>query len=187
MEQITYQWFSEHKQEVFAGEMPKAYCVVSDKLEVHIGNAEDCDVAYCQEHGIPVYDLGRTGGTIVCCDGTIGVALITDVKQGWRNHQFTDAFKEFLKRKGLEPHVERNDILLDDYKTASSAEWRVGEDLSRIYGVYLLSWDVDIEAILHICKKEMKKTPKGLKDFGLTKEELIKWCEDYFTKIEEEA
>jgi len=76
MKQITYKWFSEHLQNIFNRvECPQAYYVLSDSLEVHCGNENDCNVDYCRDHNIPIYNLSRDGGTIVCCDGTIGVAL----------------------------------------------------------------------------------------------------------------
>lgn len=184
MKQVTYKWCSEHAQEYFNGEIPKVYYVISESLEVHKGNADDCNLEYCKEHNIPVYDLGRCGGTIVCNDGTIGFSLLTDVKHGWRNQSFLSHFTSFLQTKGLNPEREGNDILLDGYKVASAAEWKVGKNLNRVYGVYLISYDVDIDAIQQICKKPMKKIPKALRLYGLDKEEIINWCKNYFGEIE---
>lgn len=63
---------------------------------------------------------------------------------------------------------------------ASGAEIRVGDNLKNVYNTYQISINQDIEAIKHICKKEMIKIPKALSDFGITAEEIVNFCEDYW-------
>lgn len=182
---ITYQQFVQNLHKIFNTEYVQAYCVISEGLEVHTGNENDCNYEYCEQHNIPVYDLHRSGGTIVCCDGTIGVALIANVENGWMHNKFTDAFIQFLNSKGINNiSVDDNDILVDGYKVASSVEKRVNENLSMIFGGYLISYDVNLEAIQNICTKQIVKTPRGLVNWGITKQEIIDWVDEYFTELE---
>jgi lipoate-protein ligase A len=186
MEFTTYKWMSEHMNDMFASQKTKSWCIVSEQTEVHYGNNNDCDLEYCKQNNIPVYNIDRCGGTIVCSPGTIGVALITNVDGGWQCEKMLKTFSEYLRNKGIDCVVSNNDILIDGFKVVASMEWRVCDDLSKIYSAILLSYDVDIEAIRHICKKEMVKIPKGLKDFGLTQDELVLWCKNYFENLENE-
>ena len=40
--------------------------------------------------------------------------------------------------------------------------------------------NVDLEAIKNACKKPMVKVPKALSEYGITTEEMVKFCEDYW-------
>lgn len=184
MEYTTYKWCSENVCNMKKFTYPKVLCVLSDKIEVHTGTQNDCNLEYCKEHNIPVYNLNRAGGTIVCCNGTIGIATFTYSKYGMLNNKFIVNFMKFLKDRGLNVTTDNNDILVDGFKVASAIEYKLGPQLSLLYGCYLISYDVDLDAIRHICKKEMKKIPKGLKEFGLTKEEILNWCNTFFDKIQ---
>ena len=159
------------------------YIAISEFTEATYGNQNDCDFEYCKEHNIPVYNVKRDGGTIVYAKVTVNIAMIFDVKYGWISENFNSHLINYLKEHiSLEHTIEpnANDILIDGYKVASGTELRVGENLEKIYAVFQLSINQDIEAIKHICKKEMVKIPKALSDFGITTEEIVNFCEDYW-------
>jgi len=183
MEKVTLQWFNEHILDIFDGECPKAYYCVHENTEVNYGNENDCDLDYCREHNIKSFMMQRGGGTIVCSAGNIGISVITSVKHGWQCENFSNAFTAWLRSFNLNVETNHNDILVDGYKVASSVELRVGKNLNRIYSTYQISINQDIEAIKHICKKEMVKIPKALSDYGFTTEDIESWCNNYFDSL----
>lgn len=183
MEKVTLKFFNENITNIFDGECPKIYYCVHENTEVNYGREEDCDLEYCKEHGIEAFQMKRDGGTIVCSKGNIGISAITPVKWGFQCASFTTAFVEYLKSFGLNVTTDLNDILIDGYKVASSVEIRVGKDLHAVYSTYQISINQDMEAIKHICKKEMIKVPKALKDYGFTTEQLEDWCNQYWDNL----
>lgn len=180
MEKVTLKYFNENLHNIFSLNNPKAYYCVHEQTEVNTGIQDDCDMQYCKEHGIPVYLMERCGGTIVCSKGNIGISVITPVEWGWQTTSFLRALAEYLKSKQLNVEYSHNDILVDGFKVASSAEIRVGDDLKNVYSTYQISINQDVETIKHICKKEMTKIPKALSDYGITTQEIVGFCEDYW-------
>ena len=169
--------YKQDKQEHFT-------IVVQDETEVTYGFDKDCNIDYCIEHNIPVFDRKGTGGCIVHCKGSIGI-----------NHIYShDKYPEFLSTKmindmckyfvskDLNATLDRNDILIDGYKVASCAENNLEPDYKWCNSVVLISINQDLDTIKNVCKKEMVKTPKGLIDFGITTEEMYQWCIEWFDK-----
>lgn len=201
MNRLTLQEFSENTQAIIAQSMNVGYLTVNPVTEINYGDENDCDLEWAREHGIPAYDAHRGGGTIVCSKGNIGLVFIYDVKYGWICDKFNAALLEFLKSKidcrhDIEEqhndfchtfNTNHNDILIDGYKVASGVEMRVGTNLEKIYATFQISINQDIEAIKHICKKEMVKIPKALSDFGVTTEEIVEFCDawwdEYVTNV----
>lgn len=91
MEKVTLKYFNENLHNIFNLENPKAYYCVHEQTEVNTGMQDDCDMQYCEEHNIPVYLMERSGGTIVCSKGNIGISVITPVKWGWQTSAFLNA------------------------------------------------------------------------------------------------
>lgn len=180
MEKVTLQWFNEHIADIFDGECPKVYYCVHENTEVNYGDQNDCDLEYCREHKINAFMMSRNGGTIVCSKGNIGISAITPIKWGWQCNNFIIAFIDYLKSFNLNVTTNNNDILIDGYKVASCVELRVGENLHAIYSTYQISINQDLEAIRHICKKEMVKVPKALSDYGFSTEQIENWCNEYW-------
>ena len=183
MEKVTLKYFNENLHSIFNLETPKAYYCVHEQTEVNTGIQNDYDMHYCEEHHIPVYLMERSGGTIVCSKGNIGISAITPVKLGWQTSMFMTSLAEYLQNKGLDAIYVNNDILIDGFKVASSAEIRVGDNLKNVYSTYQISINQDIKAIEHICKKEMVKIPKALSDYGITTEEIINFSENYWNNF----
>ncbi len=183
MKKVTLKYFNENLHDIFNSESPKAYYCVHKQTEVNTGTQGDCDTQYCEEHSIPVYLMERSGGTIVCSGGNIGISVITPVKRGWQTSAFMTTLTEYLQNKGLDAKCAGNDILIEGFKVASSAEIRVGDDLKNVYSTYQISINQDIEAIKHICKKEMVKIPKALSDYGITTEEIVDFCKSYWDNL----
>lgn len=186
MEIVTLDYAYSNKQNIINGECPKVYCAIHKQTEVNYGTQNDCDLDYCREHNIPAYLMDRGGGTIVCSAGNIGITAITPTKNGWQCGKFSKAFVKYLKGLGLNVETNRNDILVDGFKVASSVEISIGDGINRVYSTYQISINQDIDAIRHICKKEMVKIPKGLGDYGITTEQVFSWCETYFDNLVKE-
>ena len=183
MEKVTLKYFNENLYDIFNSENSKVYYCVHEQTEVNAGVQNDCDMQYCKEHDIPVYLMERCGGTIVCSKGNVGISAITPVGWGWQTASFLRALADYLKSKNLNVQYSNNDILVDGFKVASSAESRVGDNLKNVYSTYQISINQDIEAIKHICRKEMVKIPKALSDYGITTEEIVDFCEEYWDNL----
>ena len=47
---------------------------------------------------------------------------------------------------------------------------------------YQISINQDLDVIKHACTKPMEKIPKALSEYGITTEEMVKFCEDYWAE-----
>ena len=148
---------------------------IHDKEMITTGTEKDYKVLHI---GIPVYNIGRNGGTIIHSIGDIsGIFLQKD-------HNFCHEFPEFiiakLKEKGLNARSDYNDIMIDDvYKVGGFAYQELKD--GRFYVVFQLSIHCDNAAIFFVCYDAPKK-PKGLSDFGISTEEVEKWLLEFLDK-----
>ncbi len=200
MKRFTLKEFSENTQDIISVNKNVAFITVNPVTEINYGDENDCDLEWAKEHNIPAYNAHRGGGTIVCSKGNVGVAIIYDVKYGWVCDKFNERLLDFLKSKIQGDHeynesnnefchtfnTNHNDIIIDGYKVASGVEMRVGENLEKIYATFQISINQDIEAIEHICKKPMVKVPKALSDFGITTEDIVKFCDEWWNDFVKE-
>ena len=144
---------------------------------VHLGFEEDINENYCNENHIPIFRVQRKGGAIVSNIGDFDFVVV--------NIPTTKSFPmlfgkliHLLINKGINATIEKNDLLCDGYKVASYS-YRVLPN-GFIYTAIHLSMSVNMELIKNICKKEMKKVPKGLNDFGIYEEDILKIMEDLY-------
>ena len=94
--------------------------------------------------------------------------------------RFSKELCKYLAQKGL-PSVrqDNNDILVDGFKVASGGEITIN---NWNYMGYQISVNQDIEAIENICTKPMIKIPKALSDYGITTDEIVEFCKEYWEK-----
>ena len=118
--------------------------------------------------------------------GNINIADIRPCKYGFIETKFSKDLCEYLQTRGLNVVLDNNDVLVDGYKTASCAGKALEPDFRWIYTCFQISINQDLEAIKNICKKPMVKVPKGLGEYGITTEEMLKWCEDWFDKLDKQ-
>lgn len=114
-------------------------------------------------------NMYHTGGTIVGFPGSITLVAFTNkkvCKPTWK-----EDLVEFLKSKGLEAYINRNDVMVDGYKVAGMMDRFVKHDL-QYYAIHI-SINADADVVASICDKPMKKIPKGLSDYGITREEAL--------------
>lgn len=157
---------------------------VLEKTEVVWGAENSCNLEWCKENNIPTihHDKLKGGGCIVGVKGNIFVDAKRHIGADNKciGDKFSVALCEYLKGKGLESvRTDNNDVLVDGYKVASGAEttyegWQ--------YMGYQISINQDIDIIRHACNKEMVKVPKGLGEYGITTEEMVEFCKDYWSK-----
>ena len=157
--------------------------IVYPETTVIYGFDEDINKDYCDAHGIPYYNVLRPNGAIVMCKGNVGIGFIYnhDEYPYWVVEKMFADFKDYLVSKGINATIEANDILVDGYKVASCTGRNIAPDYRKCYEVGQIAIYQDMEAIEHICKKTMKKVPKALSDYGITTEEVVAWCEKWFS------
>lgn len=168
-------WFSnipsylQNEEEVFGYS-------IQEQTEVTYGFDNDCNIDWCEEHNIPVYNLGCDGGCIVHTKDNIGLGFvysITKYQDFLLSHKFLPAILDYLLSKGFNATLEHNDIMIDGYKVASCGEYQFDVQNGWGYGILHISMNQDLYVIEHACKKPMVKVPKGLSEFGITQQEML--------------
>lgn len=181
MKRVTLKWFNENLSTLLQTKEKITYYCIHENTEINYGNANDVDLDYCKEHNIDTFQMLRDGGCIVCSAGNVGITHFSNVSEGWVCDKFSFAFIDYLKSKGIENiETSNNDILIDGYKVASSVEKRILGNMDWIYSTFQISINQDIETIKNVCKKPMIKVPKALSDYGITTEDIVEFCEEYF-------
>lgn len=129
----------------------------------------------CEDMGYTVLESYNNGGTIVSNAGDVLIGHFAEPNNGWRD-RFIAYFIEWLKNKGLNAEFVSNDIVVDGYKVCGMCITRYG----RIdYTGGIISMNVNLDHIKAICRKPMKKVPKGLSDYGITSEEVERMFLDF--------
>lgn len=136
---------------------------------VHVGINPDIDEDYCNANNIPIFRVQRTGGAIVSNIGDFEFVVVNKTTDTKKMPPLMEKLIHLLVSRNVYVKIEDNDILAEGYKVASYAYREVE---GGIYTAMHISMSVNIESIKNICKKEMKKVPKGLKDFGITEKEI---------------
>ena len=162
-------------------EQPRTALVDYTERQVNYGFAEKPNFEYCAEHGIPCVDIGRMGGAFVVNKGDIGLGHVAKGFDNTVGYEIYMKFTEYLKNKGLNAEANDNDILIDGYKVFGWASKHYQQQDATFITCHF-SMSVDIELINAICTKPMNKIPKGLSDFGVTREEVINFLENYINK-----
>ena len=133
------------------------------------------DEGVCSELGYAVYEAFNNGGTILTEPGDVELGHWYKPENGWRD-RFVEYFVNWLKSKGLNAVYEDNDILVDGYKTCGTCITRYGRiDYTGIH----IGINTNLDHIKAICKKPMKKIPKGLSEYGITTEEVEQMFLDF--------
>lgn len=160
--------------------LPYDCIVVVDKTTVATGLDGDINEEYCDAHGIEHFNINYEGGTIVMAKDGIGLCRLSSIEYGFRNDTIWQEFIKYLNNKGIENvEYKDNDLLIDGYKVASDGFNLVGNGLKTVYTTYQFSINQDIDTIKAVCNKEMDKTPRGLGFYGITKEDVISFIEEF--------
>ena len=157
---------------------------ISDKTEVSYGWEDDINKEYCNSHNIPHYFMNRNGGTIVHFKDNIALVWIYN-NRIYKKLMFVALIQdlaEHLKEKGLNVELQGNDILVDGFKVASCHSYNLAPDYTWTYEGMQISMNVDLDIIKNVCKKEMKKVPKGLQEYNITTNEIVEFIENWIDK-----
>lgn len=133
------------------------------------------DSKYLGETDLPVYKGDQGGligsGPIVLSPGSLHLAVIRPISDGFMSQKFLDKLSEFIGQGAM---IEGNDLLVNGQKVASGVETITGD---LIYFAYQFSFGQLPDVISQVCKKEAKHIP-GVIPVG--KEDLINFLQNYF-------
>ena len=167
-------WLNEATSYIQGGLHRIAYVVVDSPVAI-VHRKYQVDEALCKEMGYDVVESYNNAGTIISNAGDVLIGHFAQPDNGWYD-RFISHFIEWLINKGLNAVYESNDILVDGYKVCGMCITRYG----RIdYTGGIISMNVNLEHIKAICRKPMKKVPKGLSDYGITTEEVEQMFLDF--------
>lgn len=145
------------------------------KTSVSTGLENDINKEYCEQNGYRIYYHPYNGGTIVSESDCLCVVNFS--KDNSFVGRFALDFKEFLVKNGINVEIDGNDFMVDgQYKTASFINIYINETYLTFFHIPV---SVDLEKIRNVCKKEMKKVPKGLLEYGLTAEKIEEMLANY--------
>ena len=138
-------------------------------LQTGVLHSSDCETA--RNLGIPVWQAGHLGGSIVCFPGDLSICLTTwgDTVPDF-GKQCMQACIDALRERHIYLTVDGNDVLARHKKVAS---WAKSHSISGwVQTVAHFSVTVDVDLIRMLCTKPMNKIPGALKDYGITADEL---------------
>ena len=157
---------------------------VLENTEVIYNENSGCNLEYCNTHNIKAHK-GKinTIGTGVVTLGSIVLTVKHKMSEGGESlsDRFSKALAKYLEDKGLSSvRCDNNDVMVEDGKVASGGE--IIKNGFNYMG-YQISINQDIIAIKNICNdKPMVKIPTPLSKFGITTEEMVEFCKNYWNK-----
>lgn len=170
------EWLNEATKYITHGLHRIAYVVVDSPVAI-VHRACQVDEEVCKALGYDIVESYNNAGTIVSNAGDVLIGHFAEPDNGWYD-RFIAYFVDWLKAKGLNAEYVSNDIVVDGYKVCGMCITRYG----RIdYTGGIISVNVNLDHIKQICRKPMKKVPKGLSEYGITTEEIekmfLEFCE----------
>lgn len=168
------EWLNEATKYIQGGLHRIAYVVVDNPVAI-VHRKTQVDEETCNTLGYEIIESYNNAGTIVSNKGDVLIGHFYHPDNGWYD-RFIAYFLDWLKAKGLNAEYVSNDIVVDGYKVCGMCVTRYG----RIdYTGGIISMNVNLDHIKAICKKPMKKIPKGLSDYGITTEEVEQMFLDF--------
>ena len=168
------EWLNEATKYIQGGLHKTAYLVVDTPL-VGVYRKSQVDEEICKELGYEVVETYNNASTVGHEKGDILFGHFCPIDNGWYD-RFIAYFVDWLKNKGLNADFVSNDIVVDGYKVCGMCITRYG----RIdYTAGFIGVNTNLDHIKAICKKRMKKVPKGLSEYGITSEEVEQMFLDF--------
>lgn len=168
------EWLGEATKYIQCGLHRIAYVVVDSPVAI-VHRKTQVDEDTCKALGYDIVESYNNAGTIVSNEGDVLIGHFAEPDNKWYD-RFIAYFLEWLKAKGLNAEFVSNDIVVDGYKVCGMCITRYG----RIdYTGGIISVNVNLDHIKAICKKPMKKVPKGLADYGITTAEVEQMFLDF--------
>ena len=161
------EWIAEVVKHIQGGIHKIGYVVIERPVAI-VHKAYQVDAEICEKLGYEVVESYNNGGTILASEGDIIMSHLDAPENGWIN-RFAAHFVGWLKNKGLNAEYVDNDVLVDGFKVCGTCVTRYGRiDFSSA----IMTLNVNLDHIKAICKKPMRKVPKGLSDYGITSEDV---------------
>lgn len=179
MLKVTHENVLEEIEKRIKGGLHGILYMTVDEPMVFVHKERQVDTETCDSKGYDVYEAYYNGGTILGNKGDFAFAHFENPNNNWLDG-FIKHFLDWLKAKGINAVYEDNDVLVDGYKVCGVCATRYGRiDYSAGFiGIY-----TNIDHIKAICRKPMKKIPKGLSEYGITTEEVeqmfLEFCEQH--------
>ena len=173
------EWIPSVNRYIQCGEHKVGY-VVFESSTAAVHRKTQVDENTCKELGYEVVETFNNCGTIIANPGDFGIGHMGEIENGWYK-RFVSYFIDWLRNKGLNAEYVKNDILVDGYKVCGICVNRYG----RIdYTGGLIGINTNLNHIKAICRKPMKKVPKGLSEYGITTEEVEEMFLEFCRKDE---
>ena len=78
----------------------------------------------------------------------------------------------YLKGRGIGARIDGNDVMADGYKIGGFASRKMDNSNLTYYSAGI-PIDFDLSLVQQICKKPMKKIPRGLDAWGITRKDIL--------------
>lgn len=144
-----------------------AYCV-HDKRSVFVSASSEINSDFCNEMGYMILETQHSGGAVVVNEGDVSVVIFGEINNNYML-KFASYLIDRYKERGLDATFDGNDILIDGYKISGLSATPYG---NIQYSTIHIGINTNLDHIKAICRKPMKKIPKGLSEYGITTEEV---------------
>ena len=173
------EWMPEVVRHIQGGIHKIGYVIIERPVAI-VHRKTQVDEIICNELGYEIVESYNNGGAILANKGDVIFSHLDVPNNKWLS-KFATYFTEWLKAKGLNAEYLDNDILVDGYKVCGLCITRYGriDFSSAILGV-----NTNLEHIKAICRKPMRKVPKGLSEYGITTEEVEQMFLDFCAQDE---
>ena len=150
---------------------------IADSPYTQVHRKTQVDEGVCDGLGYDIIELYHNGGTLVLNQGDFVTGHFGEPENDWHD-RFMTHLVDWLKAKGLNAELVGNDVLVDGYKVSAYCVTRYGRiDYTGVF----IGINTHLDDIKAICRKPMKKVPKGLSEYGITSEEVekmfLEFCE----------
>jgi hypothetical protein len=119
--------------------------------------------------------LNIVGGPIVSVVGDLNFLMVTKDRTTWCTDA-RNAFVEWLKGKSLNAEIHKNDMILDGKKFSGSTHFV--QNGMNCEG-FMVAMKNSEALVRQICTKPMEKVPTGLEDYGITKDEVFEFVNNF--------
>ena len=140
---------------------------LEDKVTIAVGSIKSFDKEVVRDERFNLVETPHAGGVLLWFKDTIVLSKFGCVAPDW-----VSRLVSFCKDKGLHVSTSGNDVLVDGYKIAGCMSTPAAHTGIEHHAIYV-SISMDIEAIKRVSTKPMVKPPRGLANYGVSREEVL--------------
>lgn len=141
----------------------------SSRIAVVYGDRSLFDDKVCVLRGLLMYQTWHIGGTIVCFPGDLSIMAFSHEAVDF-GQACVNAVRDWLQEKCINAYTQDNDLIVSGKKCGSWAKMRNGNYSQTVVH---FSVNIDEEIVNDICKKQSKKIPGALSQYGVSAENLF--------------